>query len=118
MPCNVIETSHIIGKKWSVPIIEEIALGSFDGFNIIMNKMNDITPRTLSLHLQELENAGIIRKKLIQIDNKQNTQYNLTKKGKELHGIITEIKQWNIRWNKIPELCLTTPCTECPNFSQ
>ncbi len=117
MPCNVVETSHMIGKKWAVPIIEEIALGRFDGFNIVMNKMNDITPRTLSLHLQELEKNRIIKKKSVEIDHKENTRYILTKKGKELHDIITEIKQWSIKWSKVPDNCLTIACTDCSNFS-
>src|SRR3989338_8886457 len=113
MPCSVIKTCNIIGKKWSVPIIEEIALGSFGGFNIVMSKMKSITPRTLSLHLQELEKSGIIKKKSVKKNSKESTSYSLTKKGRELHGIITEIKNWNIRWSKAPEFCLTTPCTEC-----
>ncbi|MBI4162404.1 MAG: helix-turn-helix transcriptional regulator [Candidatus Aenigmarchaeota archaeon] len=117
MPCNVVETSHIIGKKWSVPIIEEIAFGRFDGFNMVMNKMNDITPRTLSLHLQELEKSGIIKKRSIEASNKGNTRYVLTKKGRELHGIISHIKDWNVKWGKVPENCVKIPCTECPNFS-
>lgn len=107
--CRVVESSHVIGKKWAIPVIEEIAFGRFEGFNRFLSKTRGITPRTLSLQLKELENSGVIAK----INGQNAATYRLTKKGLELHGIITEIKKWNVRWNAVPERCLKNTCTEC-----
>lgn len=108
MVCAVIDSSHLIGKKYSVVIIEEIALNSFQGFNAFLRKA-EITPRTLSLHLRDLEKSGIVTKN----NNGGKSEYNLTDKGKDLHRVILSIKKWNIKWGNVPNKCLTTPCTEC-----
>ncbi len=113
MACPVIQSSHIIGRKWSIPLIEEIALNDFNGFNNFLEK-SKITPRILSMQLKELENTGVIKKK----NSNAKTKYVLTEKGHELHNIITEIKRWNLRWGDVPESCLSTPCTECSMYHE
>lgn len=114
MGCNVLEASHIIGKKWAIPIVEEIALRQFLGFNRFLSKSKNITPRILSSHLKELHQAGLIEKRLR--ENDSLTEYTLTEKGLEFHRVVTEMKKWNVRWNNVPELCLRTPCTECAMY--
>jgi len=112
MVCRVVESSHIIGKKWSIPVIEEIAFGKFDGFNKFLVRTKDITPRTLSLQLKELEHLGVIAKQNSP-DSQNTATYALTKKGLELHRIIIEIKKWNVRWDAVSEQCLKNTCAEC-----
>ena len=114
MACPVIESSHIIGKKWSIPIIEEVAISGFRGFNNFLAKAN-ITPRILSMQLKELENAGIIKRKCNH--SSANAKYSLTEKGREMHNIITEIKKWNMKWKNVPDYCLEKPCTECSLYN-
>ncbi len=112
MMCGVVESSHVIGKRWAIPVIEEIAFGRFDGFNRFLSKTKGITPRTLSLQLKELEHSGVIAKQ-DSPDSQNTATYALTKKGLELHRIIIEIKKWNVRWNAVSEKCLENTCTEC-----
>jgi len=114
MTCPVIESCHTIGKKWSIPIIEEIAFSKF-GFNRFLTQSN-LTPRILSIQLKELEDAGMIKKRFYKRANRKVAEYVLTQKGLELHDIITKIKLWNMKWSKVPDFCLSTPCTECPKY--
>ncbi len=116
MACPVIESSHIIGKKWSIPIIEEIALNNFNGFNNFLSRV-DVTPRILSMQLKELERSGIIKKREYNDGITHTTNYALTKKGQELHNIINEIKRWSIKWDNVLGSCLTTPCAECSLYN-
>jgi len=116
MVCPVIESSRIISKKWSIPVMEEIALGNFDGFNRFLDKTEGITPRILSMCLQELVNAGLIKKRTY--DKRNKTGYNLTQKGLEMHTIIAGIKKWNIRWGNVSASCLNTACTECRKYAE
>ena len=102
MGCPVIESSHIIGKKWSIPIIEEIALNEFRGFNNFLAKMENMTPKILSMQLKELEHADVVKKKIYNNGNVSVTSYILTEKGYDLHEIVTEIKRWNIKWGAVP----------------
>lgn len=116
MLCPVKDVSNVLGKKWSIPIVEEIALGRFCGFNKFLEKAGNMTPRILSERLKELEGAGLIQKKIHTINNRSVTEYVITERGKELHGLILELKKWNIKWNSVPEFCLHTPCTECTHY--
>ena len=117
MGCQVIETTHILGKKWSIPVIEAIALNKFSGFNNFIAKTG-VTPRVLSAYLKELETAGLIRKRLLSHKNEMAAAYDLTKKGLEFHAVIKKAKRWNIKWNQVPEFCLNTPCSECKKYSE
>lgn len=117
MQCPVIESGHVIGRKWAIPIIEEIASGKFSGFNKFVKKSRNITARTLSIQLKELEAAGLVEKSNNEHKNRKTTSYSLTGKGQELHRIITEIKGWNIKWNNVPAHCLKLSCTECQKYN-
>lgn len=86
MPCPVLQTSHVLGKKWTVPIMTEVALGGFDGFNNFARRV-PLTPRILSKQLKELETAGLIKRL-----EAARTRYELTEK------------------------CLETPCTRCDSL--
>ncbi len=109
----VSEVAHIFGKKWSLPVFEEVAYGRFDGFNRFLERSKSMTPRILSIRLRELERAGLVKKasKPAEAD-----VYALTERGKELQGIVLEFKKWGVRNRFAPDVCLKAPCTECPNF--
>jgi DNA-binding HxlR family transcriptional regulator len=93
--CPVTGIAHVIGKKWAIPILEEVALREFRGFNDFLAKA-EMTPRTLSAELKELESSGIIRR-TEGGENDIHTRYFLTAKGKELRRIIAELKMWSVK---------------------
>lgn len=108
MKCSVLESIHVIGKKWAVPILLELNKERFSGFYKFVLKTG-ITPRILSKQLRELTELGLIRKT-------DNNNYYITQKGKELCKIIDEIKKWNIKWNNVHEACLHKSCIDCGYF--
>src|SRR3989338_9680625 len=110
MACPVFDSSHILGRKWSVMVFEEIAMNRFKGFNQFLKKSRNITPKVLSMQLKELEGAKLIRKKTVVSGGRNITQYNLTEKGQEFHRLIVDLKEWNIKWNSVPKACLNTSC--------
>lgn len=112
--CPVCSSSRLLAKKWLIMIIEEISLGKFDGFNSFLKKASPITPRSLSIHLKKMEQAGLIVKNS---DNGRSV-YELTTQGRHMQKIIAEIKKYNVRWGNVPEECLTTPCSRCTIFKQ
>ena len=108
MQCSVLETTHLVGKKWAVPLLYELRLGKFQGFYKFTAKTK-ITPRTLSRELTELAKAGLIEKDV-------NERYFLTEKGEELCRLVDDIKRWNIKWNSTHENCMNRSCIECGYF--
>ena len=101
----------MMGKKWAIPIIEEIALGKFIGFNQFSRDAENITATRLSAQLKELEQEGIIEK--LPVKRQGSARYKLTEKGEEFHQVVQSIKRWNIKWNNVPESCFKTSCNNC-----
>ena len=114
MDCMISVLTHIFGKKWSLPVFEEIAYGKFDGFNRFLGRSGNMTPRILSMRLRELEKSGLVRK-LSKV--RETDVYTLTERGKELQGIVLEFKKWGVKHRFAAENCLKSPCTECSNFT-
>ena len=109
MSCPVFLASHILGKRWSIAVLNEFRLSQFSGFNKFVKKTG-ITPRTLSKQLKELEKERLIQK--------EKEDYFLTKKGKELCKVIDKLKVWNVKWNNVPKECLEKECTGCKLLSE
>ena len=108
MQCSVLESAHLLGKKWSVPILLEMRAGKFEGF-YGFSMRSKVTPRTLSKQLKELEKDGLIKKT-------DSGKYDLGEKGEELCKIIDELKKWNVKWNNIHPTCLDKTCVGCRYF--
>lgn len=62
-------------------------------FGQLQRSMEGISPKTLSLRLQELEKEGIISKKVF-AEIPLHVEYSLTKKGKSLQDIFDAMEQW------------------------
>jgi len=86
------ELFHILGKKWTLPVITELAKNDTMGFNQIKNHFQKITPTTLSSVLKTLEQYGIIKKKISQ-NLPLSISYFLTDYGIALHELskMTEV---------------------------
>lgn len=95
------EVSHLIGKKWTIPILEEIALSGFDGFNKFIQRNVPITSAVLSQELKELEAARIIAR-VASHETSDSTRYILTDRGGELYGILQMLKEWAEPPNEFP----------------
>jgi len=55
--------------------------------------LTGISPKTLSLRLQQLEKDGIIHKKIF-AEVPLHVEYSLTDKGKSLRHIISQMREW------------------------
>jgi len=90
--CPIEKTLSIIGKKWTLLIIRDL-LGGKKRFSQLAQSLYQISPRTLSSRLKDLEKNGIITKKIFnQIP--PHVEYQLTQKGKELKNILDQIRKW------------------------
>lgn len=90
--CPVEQTLAIIGKKWTLLIIRDLLTGT-KRFGELMTSLNGISPRTLSIRLDELEEDGIIDKKAFPVVPPR-VDYTLTARGRALHEIIDQMAQW------------------------
>ncbi len=107
MTCGVFASSSLLGKKYSIALLDEIARGSFGGFNAGV-RASGATPRMLSRRLHEFQKEGLVEKTA--------RGYGLTRKGKELHALALSTKEYAVKWNLAPADCLNRRCVDCAFF--
>lgn len=88
--CPIASALDIIGDKWSLLIIRDMVLGQKKTFKEISNSEEAIAPSILSARLKLLEYYGVLSKRKLPENLKENI-YLLTEKGIALIPIIIEV---------------------------
>ncbi|MBI0577924.1 helix-turn-helix transcriptional regulator [Neobacillus cucumis] len=94
-PCPIAKTLDVIGTKWTFLIIRDLLIEGTMRFSDLLKSMNGISPKTLSLRLKELENHGILKRKVFP-EVPPRVEYTLTEKGKRLESIFIELKRFGL----------------------
>ena len=93
--CPVEATLVVIGGRWKVLILQEL-FGGVKRFNELRRALADITHKTLTQQLREMEADRIISRKVYaQIPPK--VEYSLTPLGKTLKPVLTAMHNWALR---------------------
>ena len=113
--CTIYKTVDIIGKKWALCILLELYKGEekTTRFNELKNKLEDVTPKTLSIRLKELEKQGLVKKEVDKSSVPVKSQYSLTESGEEFLNIIDRIKNWGLKWQFDNPECGSSDCKMC-----
>ena len=114
MACPVFRSVGVLGKKWAVPLLQQVGLHGGKGYNELLRRMGKISPKVLAARLSQFEAEGIITKTTIN-GMPLRTSYSLTSKGKELTVIINSLRAWNARHHGLVG-CETRDCATCPLF--
>lgn len=94
-PCSVAATLNLVGSKWSLLAVREIAFGN-KRFDKIAR--NTGAPRDrLAARLRALEAAGIIVRRQYS-DHPARYEYELTQAGRELRAVLLAIRTWGDKW--------------------
>ncbi|SRR5258708_3790117 len=91
--CGVAKTIKLLGSKWSMLILHQLFYG-IKRFGQLHQALTGISPKTLSQRLRELENEGLISKKIF-AEVPLHVEYSLTKKGESLGEIFEKMAQWS-----------------------
>jgi DNA-binding HxlR family transcriptional regulator len=94
--CPVAATADIVGRKWALIAIHNL-LESPLGFNELKRSINGVSSKTLSNSLTYLTKEGIVSRKVHQ-NSPIRVEYTLTQKGREMKGLIGEMKRWGQLW--------------------
>ncbi|WP_417898116.1 helix-turn-helix domain-containing protein [Bacillus haimaensis] len=90
--CPVDYVVDLISGKWKVLIIWNLKFGK-KRFGQLQRILIGISKKVLSQHLRELENSGLILRRVIPSIPVQ-VEYSLTERGMELSTILEEINQF------------------------
>jgi DNA-binding HxlR family transcriptional regulator len=94
--CPVCATADIVCGKWTLLVIRDLAEGR-SRFCELERSLEGISPRTLSLRLRALEEAGIVERHTYP-EVPPRVEYSLTEKGKALIPIIEAMRAYGRDW--------------------
>ncbi len=94
--CPIETTFKIIGKRWTVLIIREILRGNTH-FNRFMKNIDGITPKVLTERLCELEQLGIIRRRIVS-EYPVKVEYSLTELGRGFEPVLLSAASFSMKY--------------------
>lgn len=94
--CPVARTAQVIGGKWTILIIRDLATG-VKRFNQLERSLQGISPKTLSERLRSLEEEGIIVRQTF-AEVPPRVEYSLTEKGCDLVSVIESMRRYGKQW--------------------
>lgn len=86
-------TLEVIGGKWKPLILELLRKDGPRRYSEILRYVRDAPKKTLTMQLRELENDGIISRKVIPASPPQ-VEYELTRHGETLDPVLEAMCEW------------------------
>jgi DNA-binding HxlR family transcriptional regulator len=94
-PCSVAAALNLVGEKWSLLAVREIAFGN-KRFDAIAR--NTGAPRDrLAARLRALESADVIERRRYS-EHPPRYEYELTQAGRELRLVLQALREWGDKW--------------------
>ena len=113
--CPTLSLMHVLGKKWTVPIVELLFPSANPlQFNEMQHLLVDITPKNLSRSLKELADAKIVKRVEMRNNGMRYTEYSLTDQGKDVEQLVRAAKTLGICMYNTNEYCVSRQCHLCP----
>ena len=97
--CDVAYAVDLIGGKWKISIIWELARHGQTRLSALRRQLAGISEGVLIVQLKELERDGLIRR----IDFKEvppHVEYRLTERSQKLIATIRSLEQWGAEYRR------------------
>ena len=92
-PCTISLTMDLVGGKWKAVILYHLK-NEAKRYNELRKEMPSVTEMTLSLQLKQLEQDGLISRKVYGKKPPVKVIYSLTDLGKTLIPVLDAITEW------------------------
>ena len=93
LPEEVARAADLLGRRWVLAILWASSEAGAVRFNEFKQALETIPPRTLAARLQELEEAGILERRVLDT-RPPRAEYRLTPAGRRLGGLVTAMHRW------------------------
>ena len=90
--CGVARALDMVGERWALLIVRDLLVGP-KRFTALRRGLPRIPTNVLTARLQELEEAGVVRRRLLPRPA-SGTVYELTEYGSELDEIVLRLGRW------------------------
>src|SRR5437763_11662444 len=105
--CGTAHALDLIGDRWALLVVRELLFGP-KRFTDLRDGLPGIGPNVLSQRLKELEEAGVLRRRVLP-PPAGSTVYELTEWGSELEDIVVRLGRWGARSPEMPRETETHP---------
>src|SRR4051794_8713068 len=93
LPEEVARAVALLGRRWTLAIVWASAEAGAVRFNEFKQVLEGIPPRTLAARLAELEEAGVLERRVFD-SRPPRVEYRLTKTGRRLGYVIAALDTW------------------------
>jgi DNA-binding HxlR family transcriptional regulator len=93
--CAAAHALDLVGERWALLIVRELAFGA-KRFTDLRAGLPGISPNVLTLRLEELEQASVLRRRRL-LPPAATSVYELTDWGRELAPILLALGRWGAR---------------------
>jgi DNA-binding HxlR family transcriptional regulator len=94
--CPIERSLKIMGQRYALHIMRNMILLKQNRFNQFLNSVEGINAETLAIRLHELEEYGLVEKKVIP-GKPSHTEYYPTEKGMDVQRILAEIASFSVK---------------------
>jgi DNA-binding HxlR family transcriptional regulator len=98
--CGTAFALDLVGDRWALLVVRELILGP-KRFTDLRDGLPGIGPNVLSQRLKELEDAGVLRRRVLP-SPAASTVYELTEWGSELEDVVVRLARWGARSPDLP----------------
>jgi DNA-binding HxlR family transcriptional regulator len=97
--CELFQRAAVLlARRWN-PMIVGALLDGVSRFTDLRNAIPGISDRLLSERLKELEAGGIVTREVTPC-TPVRIEYGLTDQGRDLAGVLDELRAWSERWGR------------------
>ena len=91
MPEEVARAADLLGRRWMLAILWAAAEEGAVRFNEFKQALEGIPPRTLAQRLSELEDAGVLERRVVD-SRPPRVEYQLTPAGRKLGALVDAMR--------------------------
>lgn len=94
--CPIENTLNVLDGKWKITILYYLLFEGTLRFGELKKRINGITQRMLTAQLRELEQKGIVERKVYPVVPPK-VEYSLTELGHSLKPVLNEMHVWSVK---------------------
>ena len=94
VPEEIARAADLLGRRWMLAIVWAAAEEGAVRWNEFKQALEGIPPRTLAQRLAELEEAGVLERRVLPDSRPPRVEYRLTAAGTDLAGALRLLAAW------------------------
>ena len=94
LPEGVARAADLLGRRWVLAILWASAEAGAVRFNEFKQALEGIPPRTLAQRLMELEEAGVLERRVVPDTRPPRVEYRMTASGRRLGALVDAMRAY------------------------